>query len=194
MSLENKSVTLRPREFLFIAISLFTLFLFGCGSKSDSAATASAVETAATDTSAVKKGLFSKWTPREGAIQLDLTAGKFSEVITLTVTGMPLSAGHLANLISAGRNTTGLTAGMTNSCTYNFIARGDDTSGTIDLDTLSDADTPNINACLEFDSFCKSSVGNLCNFQTSHTYTIEANVLTLDFFGSAHDWGIIKYD
>lgn len=144
-----------------------------------------AVAALASGCGSAPKGLFSVWSPKTNTtFTLDLSNAAFGTTLVINVTGLPLSSAFLAALNTAGRNTSGLTAGMTNNCTYNMLITGDDSSGVVRLDTTTDSDTPTTNACYEYDNYCSGST-NLCNLTTQHAYSISNNILRVTWFGTA---------
>ena len=157
------------RRFLLF-ISLF-IVLVGC-KKGDS-------DSGSEATATPEKSIFSKWTVDNGNYH-DFTGGEFDVNRTVFVY-LPITQIWIDALNGSGRDTTGLVAGTPYVCELTIYFLGDESSGNISTNH-NDIDTPEHNACLEWDSNC---VIGACNYPADHLYTKSNNTLVIDYFGTA---------
>ena len=127
--------------------------------------------------SAVFKSLFSEWTV--GNFYLDFSNGSFNQNHTMYLY-MPNTQEWINALNMAGRDTTGLVAGVPRICEITIYFVGNESQGVFSTNHPN-IDTPHNNACLEWDSNCVSGV---CNYAGDHVYTKTGDVLVIDYFGS----------
>jgi hypothetical protein len=128
------------------------------------------------------KQFFSLWVLDGTAATLDLRDGGFAENLTLSNVPIDIDQAWIDSLNTAGRDTTGLSAGDVFTCGYDLYVVGDNSSGGFALNHA-DIDTPTHNACLSLDSNCSTGV---CNISADHKYTITNNVMTINWFGGAN--------
>lgn len=150
-----------------ILITLLTFLLASCGGGGGGGGSQE-----------IKKSLFSKW--ESESMYLDFSNGEFNTNKTIYLY-LPITSFWITALNNAGRDTTGMIAGTYYLCEMEIYFTGDESSGNI-ATNHDDIDTPAHNACLEWDNNCSLGV---CNFSSDHLYTIEDNVLKIDYFGTA---------
>jgi hypothetical protein len=169
------------------------LVLSACGKETENA---NDVLLSGSGSSVPSKGIFSLWSPHSNAtITIDLTGASLTTPTVITVTGVPLTPAFLSLLNAAGRNTSGLTAGSTRTCSYIAAFSGTSSSGVFLLDTTSDSDTPTVNACYEYDTFCDDDdPSNLCHLDGVHSYSIDSsNTLRVTWFGTQASSAVYPY-
>ena len=137
---------------------------------SDEAATPSGVLTT--------KSLFSVWELNN--FYLDFTGVDFYTVQTKSLR-MPITQEWIDALNIEGRDTTGLVANDVYVCEMEVYFAGDEESGQITVNH-DDTDTPDNNACLEWDNSCFTGK---CNFDSEHLYLKKDGILQIDYFMGA---------
>lgn len=176
-------------------ILLTLILLVSCNGGGGGGASAVSDSTSSNDTSeesnSPTKGFWNTWMSTASNYYLNLQNGEWNTVYTKDF-DVILQQQFITALSNAGRNVTGLVANDVYRCTYSFFASRDIFSpynGTVRMEFLGGTDTPDDNACLQWDNTCDS--GNLCNFNGEHEWSIKLvegrvggeNVMTIDYFG-----------
>ena len=155
---------------VLLFIPIFFLML-NCGSAGGGGGSSS---------STAPKTIFNRWTSTSMSLVIDLTGGQFNTQLILS-TSVPINQSWINALNAAGRSTSGLVAGQIFNCTFDFYIVGNETAGSISLNH-DNIDTPEHNACLEWDSNC---IIGACNIPADHLYSIQNDILTIRYFGGS---------
>ena len=128
------------------------------------------------------KTILDRWDSIYSSFYLDFSSLSFFTNETIYVT-LPVSQDWIDYLDYVGRDTTGLYAGATYFCELDIYIGYYNSNGTYGAFATNhdDIDTPEHNACMEWDSNCAIDG---CNFSADHVYIItDDDYLYINWFG-----------